>query len=623
MRRVLFLVVALSMTCGCNTVRIHKAKPARDAFASWRVSATTRGELSSRSRQTLRQWDLERLHDEEPLQAIGKLQKIAEQNNQPEQLFALAEMSYLLGTRTEKESNCAAMQLYYLSAGYAYHYLFHSTGAAEPFDPQFRLACDFYNAGLAKCLRAAQHVGRLDPRQTLYLQTCQGDTFALTVTHQGFRWKPEEFGQLLLCEDYQAEGLPNQHRTYGLGVPMIALRAKDAPPPGHAFYPPYVSFPVTAFFRFEGSLADLSKQRSGKLELYNPLEVQSVRVGLRKAPLETDLTTPLAYYLAQTNEKQVAVTGFLRPEKVIANAGLYFTEPYDPGKIPLLFVHGLLSSPATWATMYNDLRADPEIRKRYQFWFYFYPTYQPYLHSAADLREALARVHRDIDPNGKDPALGQMVCVGHSMGGLISRLMTIDSGDDFWKLVSSEPLEQLNATPQVKTELERVFYFARQPCVKRVVFLGTPHHGSKLSPSPPAVFVRRFIRFPSDVMSSAEALATDNPQAFPWLNPRRLPTSLDFLAPGSPALEALAGKPAPEGVVYHSVVGVAPRSSTTVLAQAVAWEYEEKGDGVVPYNSAHLQQAVSEVVVPAEHTVIHDHPLAIQEVRRILLEHAR
>src|SRR5687768_9433563 len=117
MRRVHLLLVVLIAVGGCNSIRIHRAKPARDAFASWRVSATTGDQLSNRSRQTLRQWDLEDLHDERPLEAIGKLQKIAEQYHHPEQLFALSEMSYLLGTQTERTSCCAAIQLYYLSAG--------------------------------------------------------------------------------------------------------------------------------------------------------------------------------------------------------------------------------------------------------------------------------------------------------------------------------------------------------------------------------------------------------------------------------------------------------------------------------------------------------------------------
>ncbi len=48
---------------------------------------------------------------------------------------------------------------------------------------------------------------------------------------------------------------------------------------------------------------------------------------------------------------------------------------------------------------------------------------------------------------------------------------------------------------------------------------------------------------------------------------------------------------------------------------------KERGDGVVSYQSAHLDGVLSEVVVTADHTHVHQHPLAVLEVRRILLEH--
>src|SRR5262249_17473114 len=150
-----------------------------------------------------------------------------------------------------------------------------------------------------------------------------------------------------------------------------------APAPPHAFYPRQVSFPVTAFFRFEGSLADLGARRAGRLELYNPLAIQQAEVRGQAVPLETDLTTPQAYCLANTDLTEVGVLGFLRAEKVERKAGIYLFEPYQPGKIPVLMIHGLLSSPLTWMPLFNDLRADPVLREHFQFWFYLYPTGNP------------------------------------------------------------------------------------------------------------------------------------------------------------------------------------------------------------------------------------------------------
>jgi pimeloyl-ACP methyl ester carboxylesterase len=297
-------------------------------------------------------------------------------------------------------------------------------------------------------------------------------------------------------------------------------------------------------------------------------------------------------------------------------------EPYQPGKIPVLMVHGLLSSPLTWAPMFNDLRADPVLRERYQFWFYLYPSGNPYLATAADLRVALDKLRHDLDPQGQDPALGQMVCVGHSMGGLVSHLLTADSRDDFWRLVSDKPFADVRGRPEVRDELERVFYFDRQPAVRRVVFLGTPHHGSKLSPTLPARLVVQLVRLPMGLADAARELAKDDPDG-PGAKLKRLPTSVDLLAPGAAALELLAARPRPEGVHFHSIVGVAPPSTSVFGLTLVSGDRGEKTDGVVPYTSAHLDAAESELVVAADHFHIHHHPRAVLEVRRILLEHLR
>jgi pimeloyl-ACP methyl ester carboxylesterase len=277
-------------------------------------------------------------------------------------------------------------------------------------------------------------------------------------------------------------------------------------------------------------------------------------------------------------------------------------------------VHGLLSSPLTWTPLFNELRADPELRRHYQFWFYLYPTGNPYLLTAADLRESLRRLRHDLDPEHRDGALDRMVLVGHSMGGLVSKLVTQQSADDFWGLVSGEPFGQIKAQPEARGELQRVFFFDADPCVRRVVFLGTPHHGSKLSPSPPARLLSKLVRLPQQLMDAARDVAQENPGVWTSLGSPtapRLPNSLDLLSPGAPALELLAARPAPAGVHYHSIIGVAFGKG------------QSGTDGIVPYTSAHVEGVDSELVVPAIHTTVHHHPRAVLEVMRILREHLR
>ncbi|HMC67452.1 MAG TPA: hypothetical protein VKI65_21130, partial [Gemmataceae bacterium] len=625
---------------GCGGITVRKADQS-GLLGAWKASVSAAGDLSPRTLQTLHRFDLEQSYRRAPLQAYAALQAVAVQAPEPEVLFALAEICYVLGRDAERHENSEACAFYYHCAGYAYHFLFDTPpandlglrpvpqkgapaafAAPNAFDPRFRLACDLYNAGLAKCIRAAQRVGRLDPRQQLQLPTPDGHGFKLSVVHEGFAWKPEEFGPLLFCSDFEVVGLANNYRGYGLGVPLIATRTASSPEPSSAFYPREVSFPVTAFFRYEGSVADLSARRAGRLELYNPFAVQTVTVAGRSVPLETDLTTPLAYFLSRSDLNGIEYTGFLRAHDLRDRTGIYMFEPYQPGKIPVLMIHGLLSSPLTWAPMFNDLRADPTLRDKYQFWFYLYPTGNPYLATAADLRQALTKLRADLDPRHEDAALDRMVFVGHSMGGLVSKLLTEDSGDAFWRLVSSEPLDSAKLVPEGKAELQRVFYFEHEPSVRRVIFLGTPHHGSKLSPSPPARLLNKLVKLPNTLMKVTQDLSQANPKALPALR-NGLPTSVDLLAPDAPALQILASRPTPGGVHFHSIVGVVAKTNSVTDLALGTFADSDQGDGIVPYASAHIDGVDSEVVVPADHFHVHHHPTAVTEVKRILFDHLR
>jgi len=637
-RRLMLLgvVAAILASAGCGSVMIRPlATP--DLLEDGQDSALSADGLSPRTLQTLRRHDLETAFQAGPRSAYQSLHALALEEPRPDLLFALAELCYLIARRSETTSAGEACGFYYLCAGYSYHYLFDVPASSKPqaqdplaarlgpvvegespFDPRFRLACALYNAGLAKCIRAAQREGHLDPRQQLHVPTPDGKGFVLSVQHHGFPWRPDEFGRLLFSNDYQVVGLANLHRTHGLGVPLIGTRiAPDVKAPGDAFYPREVSFPVTAFFRFEGTLAELGALRCGQLELLNPLAVQTVTVKGRPVPLETDLTTPLAYFLSRTDLEGVELTGFLKPDRLEARSGIYMFEPYQPGKIPVLMVHGLLASPLTWSAMFNDLRADPQLRERFQFWFYLYPTGNPYLESAADLREALAKLRTDLDPEGRDPALNEMILVGHSMGGLVAKLLTTDSGNDFWREVSKNPFAQLRGSPQTKAALERIFFFERQSGIQRVVFLATPHRGSNLSPSLPGRVATRLVEMPKTLRLAARDLM----QLDPELANRRLPTSVDLLAPEAPALMLMARRPLPEGIHFHSIIGQAPSGSPLRDFSALFGGDDKHGDGVVPYRSAHLEGVDSEIVVEADHIHVHHHPRAILEVRRILLEH--
>jgi len=204
--------------------------------------------------------------------------------------------------------------------------------------------------------------------------------------------------------------------------------------------------------------------------------------------------------------------------------------------------------------------------------------------------------------------------VGHSMGGLVSRLQTLDSGDDFWHLVSDRPFDQLRAPPEVREKLHACFLFRPNPSVRRVITIGTPHRGSEASNNFTQWLTRNLIRLPQMLAEGREQLVHDNPGYFHDTALLQTRTSIDSLSPESPVFGAmLQGRRAP-WVKYHNLVGEVPDENfiTSLLAGS---------DGVVTLESAHMDDVESEIQVPADHTTIHTHPRAVLEVRRILLEH--
>src|SRR5262249_25073995 len=161
-----------------------------------------------------------------------------------------------------------------------------------------------------------------------------------------------------------------------------------------------LSFTLTAFLRVVNKNGTATPSdayvNSCVLELYDPHYACDVQLCNRVVPLETELTIPLAHLLDSPYFKKndIATAGLFDPDKLAEAKGLFMLEPYDPNRIPVVMIHGLWSSPTTWMEMFNDLRSWREIREKYQFWFYLYPTAQPFWTSAAQLRQTLSEARQ-------------------------------------------------------------------------------------------------------------------------------------------------------------------------------------------------------------------------------------
>jgi pimeloyl-ACP methyl ester carboxylesterase len=220
-----------------------------------------------------------------------------------------------------------------------------------------------------------------------------------------------------------------------------------------------------------------------------------------------------------------------------------------------------------------------------------------------------------VDPNRRWESLDQMVLIGHSMGGLVSRMQTLESGDDFWRILTDRSFEELNADAETRERLASTVFFEPNPSIRRVITIGTPHRGSYFANDYTRWAGRKLITLPTALVQVKTRVIRDNPGFFDNTELLTVTTSIDSLAPDSPVLPVMLSSQRSPAVTYHNIVGVI--SKKNILARV-----SEKGDGVVPYSSAHLDDVASEIVVDADHVTVHQHPRSILEVRRILLEHS-
>jgi pimeloyl-ACP methyl ester carboxylesterase len=613
----LFAAAAFSGCAQTKWVRVREV-PSNPLAGPLQLLSPGGPKPTSRTLMVVRRYDLEDDLNRHDAKLLAKLNEIASAEPSADKLYSISELAYLAGKRAEPVSRRKALEYQGLAVVNAYEYLFDERFGRyrNPYDPEFRGACDLYNEALESALRIIKKQGKLVPGSTQTIRTA-GQAVETTIVLRGKTWRAEDLAGFRFVSDYEIRGLRNHYHHYGLGVPLIAERKhRDNASPEEKFYPPGMSYPVTAFLRVMPQSGGPGGRQIVHLELYDALNTAEISVDGRRVPLETDLTTPLAYALNQKELQDLdsSTVGLLNPAKTAKLQGLYMLEPYQPGKIPVLMIHGLWSSPLTWMEMFNDLRGSPEIRDRYQFWFYLYPSGQPFWLSAAQLRKDLVEARQIIDPYHRQVSLDQMVLVGHSMGGLVARLQTLDSGNDFWNIVSDKPFDVIQASYETKKKLASTFFFRPTLSVRRVITIGTPFRGSEFSNSTTRWIGSKLIKIPQMLVHGRQQLYKDNPHYFRKNNLIDVDTSIDSLAPDSPILPVMLASRRAPWVRYHNIVGRKPEKG---LLSKVASD----GDGVVSYSSAHLDDVDSEVTIAADHLDIHRHPLAILEVHRVLREY--
>ena len=609
-----FLIAAIVVFNGCATpVGVRRMDPA-EANRRLTESVLTSQNLSAPTLQLLNRADLAEKFKSHPTEVISSLHESMLTASEPDVIFALAELSFLHATRSGDRSYFLA------SAVYAYASIFpkDAKDALDPFDPRLRTAVDLYNQGLAEGF-AQKEKGVVLAAGAYRLP------FGELVVHidpDEFRWGPYQLNDFFAASAFEVRGLRNNYSWPGVGTALVATlkQAEGEPERDFARVPPALKISTTAFLQLEDVEEGLHKgQIEGKLTLYTNQETTSINVGGRIAPLEYRPTAALAYTLEGNPVYDLELKGLLSGDRSLFQKTVRFKDnvilmaPYRPGRIPLVLVHGTASSPARWAQMLNEIFNDRQLASHYQVWLFTYNTGNPILYTGGILTQGLRNVVQELDPEGKDEALRKMVVIGHSQGGMLTKLTAIDSGDRFWDQSFKVSIDRIDISPETRELLQRSLFYQPVPYVRCVVFISTPHHGSFLVGGRVSGLLRRLISLPSTLLSPLQEVIKSNPEAVLKQTLKDdFPRSTDNMDPDSLFIKTYSSIPIAPGITSYSIIAVKNPEDPK----------EDWNDGVVSYKSAHIDGVASEFIVHSGHSA-QETPQAIEEVRRILLENLK
>jgi len=595
------LVAVLLLGCACATPVGVTHVSTQSMYRSVTSNVLSANRPSQYSEQLLTRLGLGERFDADPELVLAALRGPGEGLSR-EYLFVLSELSFYHAVKSQKS------EYFLASAVYAWAFFFGPTdeGRVDPLDPRFRLAANLYNLGLAQGLAGAEAATVILEPGTRPLPFGR---IEISVDEQMLLWSGYRMTRFISLGEFEVRGFLNRYRQAGVGAPLAAelTAAGEGPEAAEARkrIPPRLKVPVTAVLRVEDvSTGIATGNLKGRIEVYAADAATTVEGNGRSVPLELEPTAALAYQLEGAPVWDTELGAFLSALKPPSAEGLLMMHPYRLGRVPVVLVHGTASSPARWADIVNELQNDPKLGGRIQFWLFTYNTSNPVLLSASDLRQGLQRIRKEIDPDGRDPALDQLVVIGHSQGGLLARLMVTDSGTRFWDSVTDVPFEKIDVSPETRALVQRTMFFEAQPYVKRVVFIATPHRGSFRVSSFVLSIVRRLVTLPLTLVGGVAELAKNS-----GIPKEAVPTAVDNMRPGHRFVRTLSASPFAPWVTAHSIIPVT--NAGAALGQ---------NDGVVRYESAHIEGVASEKIVRSTHST-QSTPATILEVRRILYEH--
>ena len=414
---------------------------------------------------------------------------------------------------------------------------------------------------------------------------------------------PATYDQLFPASTVRSATRIDEPKTIeGIGVACVGWSHTDTPSdPATNFLPPTgISHAVTAVLTFENG--------DPQWRLYERYDQESVTIGGRELPLAGDFSAALAVFEDRCELSDFGILELLLPEEYYKDTGIFAADDYDPDKIPIVFIHGVNSNPFSFIQLIDRLVRYPEVRKNFQFYFFYYPTGEGWIFSASNFRDSVQQLRPRFDPDGTNPNFDQMVVVAHSMGGLITRASVSTNPEVIYNSWFSCPIDELRGSSRNRELMRKTFAYQPLTGIERVIFMATPHRGSKLANIGILTLISKLMKLPAELSTGILDVVTENGINLLEGNVEnfRVPTSIDELSPDNRTIKAVSNLRFPDEMHVHSVIG-------SRLGKL-------KTDGIVPYWSSHIDEAESERVIESNHSVPKQ-KMAAEETLRILREH--
>ena len=605
-------------------------------IALQRGDLLTTGALSAATAQTIRVAGLDvdgcAASTADCIRAMAGAAGIADERR----LSALSELwlQQAESLRDDDADEDALLQAWLEAARHAYAYLFFSGRAPDEraFEDRQTQVRDWYNYAVQEATTLL-----FEDRVRAQAGDALADAPSDGIRRAGWTFRVDLSGirmpegvtapkELIPAASLSFNGLRSTWRRDGFGAELVAVMEDDPvtaipdpplPPaaePGRRATRPQAwsempSPGLTILFRFAGSAPDeVLGTRDVHVSAHDPYVEDGIVLHGRRVPLAANFTAGYGLWLARSGFNRQSLHTLFGRGNGIERPHLYMMQPYDPQRRIVLMLHGLASSPEAWVNVANEIQGDDVLRRRFQVWQVYYPTNAPVVLNHAAIRRRVSETLRHFDPDVVAPASRGIVLVGHSMGGVIARLMVSTADDELWRWIESEPVPGPERLERIRPRLDAMLRFEPFPGVDRAIFIAAPHRGTAVAGNRVGRWVSRLVRLPLTLAEELGEVLQGGGGADPADGmPERVPNSIDNLDERDPFVLAAADLPISPRVRYHSIV--ARLDADVPLA--------DSDDGLVPYRSAHLPGALSEKVVASGHSV-QETATAIVEIRRIL-----